>query len=282
MPRPRPGPCGSVAPDRLAGRGVPEPACLSSLPVTTVLPSGLNATAVTASVRNGGPMGLPVAASQSRAVLSSLPVTTALPSGLNATALTAPCAPVAVRWACRWSRPRAGRSVLAAGEYGLAVGAERHGRDRALVFQWRPDGLAGGGVPEPRRPVIAAGQHGLAVGAERHGHDRALMRRGGPMGWPVAASQSRAVLSQLPVSTVLPSGLNATAGPRPDAPAAARWACRWPRPRAAPSCPKLPVSTVLPSGLNATAMTDACASGAGRWAGRWRRPRAAPSCRRSR
>ena len=33
---------------------------------------------------------------------------------------------------------------------------------------------------------------------------------GSPMGWPVAASQSRAVLSSLPVSTVLPSGLNAT------------------------------------------------------------------------
>ena len=31
------------------------------------------------------------------------------------------------------------------------------------------------------------------------------------MGWPVAASQSRAVLSSLPVSTALPSGLNATA-----------------------------------------------------------------------
>ena len=31
------------------------------------------------------------------------------------------------------------------------------------------------------------------------------------MGWPVAASQSRAVLSSLPVRTVLPSGLNATA-----------------------------------------------------------------------
>ena len=57
-------------------------------------------------------MGLPVAASQSRAVLS-----------------------------------------LAAGEDGLAVRAERHRLDRALVGQGRPDGLAGGGVPEPRRLV---------------------------------------------------------------------------------------------------------------------------------
>ena len=35
-------------------------------------------------------------------------------------------------------------------------------------------------------------------------------RMGKPRGWLVAASQSRAVLSQHPVSTVLPSGLNAT------------------------------------------------------------------------
>ncbi len=31
------------------------------------------------------------------------------------------------------------------------------------------------------------------------------------MGWPVAASHSRAVLSKPPVRIVLPSGLNATA-----------------------------------------------------------------------
>ena len=41
------------------------------------------------------------------------------------------------------------------------------------------------------------------------------MRQGWPIGWPVAASQSRAVLSELPVRTVLPSGLNATAATVP-------------------------------------------------------------------
>ena len=66
-------------------------------------------------------------------------------------------------------------------------------------------------VPQPRRLVLAPGEHGLAVGAERHGRDHALMRQGSPRGRPVAASQSRAVLSTLPVRTVLPSGLNATA-----------------------------------------------------------------------
>ena len=64
---------------------------------------------------------------------------------------------------------------------------------------------------QSRAVYPAPGEHGLAVGAERHGRDPALMRQGGPMGRPVVASQSRAVLSSLPVSTVLPSGLNATA-----------------------------------------------------------------------
>ena len=115
-------------------------------------------------------MGWPVAASQSRAVLSSLPVRTVLPSGLNATA----CDRALVRQGrpdglAGGGVPEPRRLVLAAGEDGLAVGAERHGHDRALVRQGRPDGLAGGGVPEPRRLVLAAGEDGLAVGAERHG-----------------------------------------------------------------------------------------------------------------
>ena len=77
----------------------------------------------------GAPRGLPVAASQSRAVLSST-----------------------------------------AGEDGLAVGAEGHGQTPALMGDGRPDRLC----PWPRPRAVA-------------------------------------VLSQLPVRTVLPSGLNATA-----------------------------------------------------------------------
>ena len=62
-------------------------AVLSSLPVSTDLPSGLNATEKTRSMCvSGGPTGLPVATFQSRAVLSWLPVSTVFPSGLNATA----------------------------------------------------------------------------------------------------------------------------------------------------------------------------------------------------
>ena len=73
-------------------------------------------------------MGRPVAASQSRAVLSSLPVRTALPSGLNATAVTVPwCARGGPMGRPRGRVPEPRRLVIAAGEDGLAVGAERHG-----------------------------------------------------------------------------------------------------------------------------------------------------------
>ena len=190
-------------------------------------------------------MGLPVAASQSRAVLSTLPVTMVLPSGLNATAATS-----VLVWPSSVADGLAGggvpeprRPVVAAGDEALAVGAERHGdRPSPGVAIGVADGLAGGGVPEPRRAVVAAGERALAVGAEGHARDLALVwpcgwpmglagggvpeprracRRspvasalavgaerhgsrprpgapsGSPMGWPVAASQSRAVLSSL-------------------------------------------------------------------------------------
>ena len=105
-------------------------------------------------------MGRPVAASQSRAVRSHPPVITVRPSGLKAATETGPS------WcsggdagAGRWRRPRAGPSVVAAGQDGPAVGAERHGhRPCPCAARGVPIGLAGGGVPEPRRPVLAAGQ----------------------------------------------------------------------------------------------------------------------------
>ncbi len=48
----------------------------------------------------------------------------------------------------------------------------------------------------------------LAVGAERHAINRIRMPQGRSDRRPDAASQSRAVLSQLPVRIVRPSGLN--------------------------------------------------------------------------
>ena len=93
------------------------------------LPSGLNAALSTALSwpLSGSPIGLPVAASQSRAVLSSDAVTMRLPSGLNAALYTA--------------------SVMA--------------------FERLADRLAGRGVPDPRRLVLRRGDDALAVGAER-------------------------------------------------------------------------------------------------------------------
>ena len=97
-------------------------------------------------------MGWPVAASQSCAVLSALPVGTALPSGPKATATTSswclmrrPDGPAGGR------RPRAAPCVGAGRRDRLAVGAEGHGVDRALVFQGRPVGCADGERPRARR-----------------------------------------------------------------------------------------------------------------------------------
>ena len=62
---------------------------MSSLPVRTVWPSGLKATASPyPRAASGEPTGEPSTAFQSRAVVSSLPVTINRPSGLNATAWT--------------------------------------------------------------------------------------------------------------------------------------------------------------------------------------------------
>ena len=59
--------------ERLARGRVPEPDRVPSLAVAIFVPSGLNATAFTASsCLSGSPSGLPVAASQSRAVLRRL------------------------------------------------------------------------------------------------------------------------------------------------------------------------------------------------------------------
>ena len=54
------------------------------------MPSGLNATLITASVWpvSGAPIGWPVSASHTRTVRSSLPETMRVPSGLNATLFT--------------------------------------------------------------------------------------------------------------------------------------------------------------------------------------------------
>ena len=103
------------------------------------LPSGLNAALGTISSwpLSGWPIGLPVAASQTRAVLSRDAVTMRLPSGLNA--------------------------------------ALNH--DIFMAFERLADRLAGRGVPDPRRLVLGRGDDALAVGAERRALDSVVMAR---------------------------------------------------------------------------------------------------------
>ena len=75
--------------DALAGGGVPDPRGVVDEAVTTRRPSGLKAAARHCpGAARGAPTGLPVAASQTRAVPSSEAVTTRRPSGLKAAALT--------------------------------------------------------------------------------------------------------------------------------------------------------------------------------------------------
>ena len=110
----------------------------SSLPVSTVLPSGLNATAKTVSMMRQGWSQMfaegTVDASQNRAVLSKLPVITVLPSGLNATALDpGSYAPRLGWWAGPSTHPtpscRSSRS-----EY--LSGLESHCTDPAMLDGW--------------------------------------------------------------------------------------------------------------------------------------------------
>ena len=181
------------------GRRSPRPRAAPSRrrsPVRRVLPSGLNATARTlprcparAIPRlAGGGVPQPRLPPGPSSLLPCVPVRTVLPSGLNATAST----PSSMS---EWLAGRLGR--------------------------WRRPRAA------PSCPD-APGEDRLAVGAERHGRDRGPMRRGAPKGSPVAASQSRAVLSSLPVRIVLPSGLNATRSTRVlMLQRARRWVGRW-------------------------------------------------------
>ena len=104
---------------------------------------------------------------------------------------------------------------------------------------------------------------------------------GGPSGRPVAASQSRAVLSKLPVRIVLPSGLNATDVHGPECSRGG------PTGRPVAASHSRAVLSLAPGedrlAVGAERHRDhdrPDAPWAGRWAGRWRRPTAAPSCRR--
>ena len=91
---------------------------------------------------------------------------------------------------CGVPEPR--QPVAVAGNDLLAAGAERHGKDRGIMHERWPDGLAGRGVPELRRRIRATRRDRLAVGAEGHGNDLVLVphrRPDGPAGGGVPESR---------------------------------------------------------------------------------------------
>ena len=107
--------------------------------------------------------------------------------------------------------PEPRRAILAAGQKGLAVGAERRRTDATGMREGLAEGRPGRQVPQLCRATGAAGDKGLAVGAERPGIDRARIVEW--VGREASRSmRPRAVPFDLrsPVMIVLPSGLNAT------------------------------------------------------------------------
>ena len=119
------------------------------------------------------------------------------------------------------------------------------------------DRLAGVGVPHLHRLVPAAGDDALAVGAERHAeHLAGVAGERQADRWPVSASHTLTVLSPLPETMRVPSGLNATLLTRSGV-AVEGCADRWPvsASHTLTVLSSLPETMRLPSGLNATLVT---------------------------
>ena len=70
--------------------------------------------------------------------------------------------------------------------------------------------LAAGRVPHLGRLIVTAGDNPLAVRGKGHGQIRPLCPWRVSSSWPLAASHTLAVLSQLPVTIRWPSGEKAT------------------------------------------------------------------------
>ena len=185
-----------------------------------------------------------------------------LPSGLNATLDTVPVWPVSgVADRLAGGRvPHPHRLVVAAGDDPRAVGAERHTAHRVGVAGDR----AGRRVGRWPRPTPAPSCRRLPETIRLPSGLNATLHTvsvwpvsGGPIGWPVAASHTRTVLSKLPETIRCPSGLNATLSTPSVWPVSgvADRVGRWPRPTPAPSCRRLPETIRSPSGLNATLHT---------------------------
>ena len=119
---------------------------------------------------------LRVSTSQSRAPPSSQPVRRVLPSGLNAAALMQPgCGKGWPRGVLVATSHTCAEPLAAAGDKGLAVGAEGPGIDRFGLWNGFAEGRPGQCVPEPYRPIFAPGHDRLAIGTECHHADLVLV-----------------------------------------------------------------------------------------------------------
>ena len=131
---------------------------LSSLPDSTRVPSGENATEVTQSecpskVRTRAP----VAASHSFSVLSELPDSTRVPSGENATEMTASECPSKVRTRAPVAASHSFSVLsLAARQHAGAIGRERNRKDPVRMPLKGAHEGSGGRVPQLQRLVPAA------------------------------------------------------------------------------------------------------------------------------
>ena len=184
----------------------PAPSAFSSRPVQTATSSRRRSISPATGTGTG----------QSRVTVCSPAGKTRWPSGLKATARKFPGrgAARACAGTCPSSRPRkwAVPSLLPV----------------TIVLPWGlkamarpPRGWVSGGpaswpvgAPQPGSPIVAAGQEELPVGAERHDADRPLMFGRTPPPHHVGVRiPNGAISSLLPVATILPSRLKATAKP---------------------------------------------------------------------
>ena len=124
-------------------------------------------------------MGLPVAASQSRAVPSEDAVTMRLPSGLNFALFKEFALMTFERVADGLAGsgvPKPRRSVERRSDDTVSVRTERRAPHFVLMtFQRLADRLAGRRIPDLRRPVIRSSDDLLAIGAEDGADHSAIM-----------------------------------------------------------------------------------------------------------
>jgi len=173
----------------------------SQLIVTTRVPSGLNALVTTPRCSSAGASGLPVVASQIRAVLSSLTVMTRVPSKLNAALVIVPgCSNCGDN-----GRPVIASQTRAVLSSLIVMTRAPSGLNAALVTDCSCS--MGGDSGLPLISLMHAVLFALAVTMRVPSRLNSMLfaplrsRNGGATSRPVVASQTRSVLSLVTVTT---------------------------------------------------------------------------------